>query len=80
MTMLNHLADFAINARQAFMPVSPCYAVHLIDRRTGLPHVISGIPLVVYSRDPQETATDMMRNRDSDRWDVFIEPIKGALQ
>ncbi|MDF3855796.1 hypothetical protein ACDP63_15940 [Paracoccus sp. P2] len=82
MTMLNHLSAFADRALQAAMPASPRYAVSLIDRRTGKPHRISGIPLRLITCDPFETARDLMRHRDPARWDTAIHRLdrKGAIQ
>ena len=49
MSMLNHLSALTDRAIRATTPFSPRYSVALIDRRTGRPHTISGIPLVVMS-------------------------------
>ncbi|MCQ0968917.1 hypothetical protein MLD63_00505 (plasmid) [Paracoccus sp. TK19116] len=76
MTMLNHLGEFAQSARAAWMPVTPCYAVRLIDRATGMAHCIADIPLVIYSRDPQQAAAELLRNRDPERWMTHIEPVR----
>ncbi|MDT1061718.1 hypothetical protein RM190_07595 [Paracoccus sp. CPCC 101403] len=82
MTMLNHLSAFADRAIRATVPASPSYAVSLIDRCSGRPHMISGIPLVLISREPVETSRELMRNRDPSRWDTFIERMdeKGNRQ
>ena len=80
MTMLNHLGDFAQSARAAWMPVSPCYAVRLIDRTTGMAHCVADIPLVIYSRDPQAAVADLLRNRDPNRWTVHVEPVRKVRQ
>lgn len=58
------------------------YAVSLVDRRTGRPHLISGIPLVVMTCQPGKAARELMHDRDTARWDARIEPInrKGAVQ
>ncbi|MTH78713.1 hypothetical protein [Paracoccus aestuariivivens] len=82
MSMLNHLSAFAENAFRAAVPGQSRYAVSLIDRCSGKPHMISGVPLVVLTTTPHETSVDLMRNRDPRRWDTFIERMnsKGAYQ
>ncbi len=82
MSMLNHLSSFADRAIRAAAPASPRYAVSLIDRRTGRPHMISGIPLVLMTGTPAEAAHELMRDRDAALWDAFIERMdrKGTLQ
>lgn len=82
MSMLNHLSAFADRAIRATVPHSPRYAVSLIDRNSGRPHMISGVPLVLLTTTPRETSVDLMRNRDPQRWDTFIERMdsKGAFQ
>lgn len=82
MSMLNHLSAFADRAIRAAVPVSPRYAVSLVDRRSGKPHVISGIPLVLMTCEPITASNDLMRNRDPGLWDTFIQRIdsKGVSQ
>jgi len=79
MTMLNHLSAFADRAIRSAVP---SYSVSLIDRCSGKPHRISGIPLVLITREPVETSRELMRNRDPMRWDTFIERMdeKGSRQ
>ncbi|WP_233145019.1 hypothetical protein [Paracoccus yeei] len=54
----------------------------MIDRRTGRPHTISGIPLVVMTAEPVTASHELMRNRDPGVWDIFIERMdrNGAIQ
>lgn len=73
MTMLDRLASFADATILAAGGGARRYAVHLVDRRTGLPHCIAGIPLTVFTRDPAEAGAEMMRNRDPHDWDILIE-------
>ncbi|SMO60882.1 hypothetical protein [Paracoccus laeviglucosivorans] len=82
MSMLNHLSAFADRAIRAAVPAQARYAVSLIDRRTGKPHMISGIPLVLMTCEPITAAQDLMRNRDPRLWNTFIErtDAKGASQ
>ena len=82
MSMLNHLSALADRAIRATTPFSPRYSVALIDRRTGRPHTISGIPLVVMTAEPVTASHELMRNRDPGVWDIFIERIdrNGAIQ
>lgn len=82
MTMLNHLSAFADRAIRAAVPATPRYAVSLIDRCSGKPHMIAGIPLVLMTREPVQTSRELMRNRDPMRWDTFIERMeeKGVRQ
>jgi hypothetical protein len=50
-------------------------AICLIDRRTGQPHRINGSALVLFSRDPEEAAAELLAGRDPDVWDVQVEPL-----
>lgn len=72
MSMLNHLSAFAGRSIRAGAHVSPRYAVSLIDRNSGKPHVICGIPLVLMTADPFETSQELMRNRDPSRWQTSV--------
>ncbi|MFD1882651.1 hypothetical protein [Paracoccus pacificus] len=58
----------------AMMP-NPLFAIRLINRATGEPHKVAGIPLTVFSHDPDETAADLMRNRDARNWATAVEPV-----
>lgn len=82
MSMLNNLSAFADRAIRAATPFSPRYSVALIDRRTGRPHTISGVPLVLMTAEPITASHELMRNRDPGLWDIFIERMdrKGAIQ
>jgi hypothetical protein len=82
MTILTHLPAFAGVALRAAMPISPRFAVSLIDRRTGDPHLICDMPLRLTTDTPALTASELMRNRDPDIWDIFVERLdaKGAIQ
>lgn len=82
MTILTHLPAFAGIAFRAVLPVPARFAVSLIDRRTGNPHLICDTPLRLTTDTPALTASELMRNRDPDIWDTFIERLdaKGAIQ
>ena len=82
MTMLNHLTAFADRALRVAVPVKPRYAVSLIDRRTGRAHRISEIPLRLITCEPFDAAQELMRNRDPERWDTFVQRLdsKGLPQ
>lgn len=56
---------------------APTCAVRLIDRRTGAALRVNGAPLIVYSRNAEEAAADLLRDRDATIWQVRIEPIGG---
>ncbi|MDS9467512.1 hypothetical protein RGQ15_07980 [Paracoccus sp. MBLB3053] len=75
MIMLNHLSAFAERTFTASTPRRTRYAVSLIDRCTGKPHHIAGIPLILMTPDPFETSRDLMRNRDPERWDTSVKRI-----
>lgn len=63
------------------MMVPRLCALRLIDRSTGARLSINGKPFTVYSRQPLETADEMMEGRDAAKWLVQVEPLKrGALQ
>lgn len=74
----NHLPPCATGS-----PAASRYAVSLIDRHSGRPHMIAGIPLVLMTGQPCAAARDLMRHRDRARarWNACIEPIarKGAV-
>jgi hypothetical protein len=53
---------------------APC-AVRLIDRRTGQTHRINGSPLVVYTRNPDEAAAELLAGRDATVWEARVEPL-----
>jgi hypothetical protein len=50
-------------------------AVRLIDRRTGQTHRINGSPLVIYTRNPEETAAELLAGRDATVWETRVEPL-----
>ena len=79
MTMLNHLTAFAGTAYLAMRPLPPVFAVDLIDRVTGRRHCIAGIPMTVMTRNPEEAARDLLRNRDTSRWTIRATPLNGDL-
>jgi hypothetical protein len=56
---------------------TPCCRIRLIHRASGKPHLISGQPLVLYSRAPEEAAADLLRNRDPRDWRIEVEPMSG---
>jgi hypothetical protein len=51
---------------------APC-AVRLIDRRTGHTHRINGSPLVIFTRNPEEAAAELLAGRDATVWEVRVE-------
>jgi hypothetical protein len=56
----------------------PTCAVRLIDRRTGSVHRVNGTPLVVFTRNPDEAAADLLQGRDGSLWEARIDRIGGA--
>jgi hypothetical protein len=61
---------------RAVPPLRPALcAVRLIDRRTGQTHRINGSPLVVYTRDPEAAAAELLAGRDATVWEARIEPL-----
>ena len=50
-------------------------AVHLVDRRTGSVHRINGMPLIVFTRHPEEAAADLLDGRDPLVWEARIERL-----
>ncbi len=79
MTMLNRLASFADATIRAVGGETRRYAVHLIDNQTGRLHCIGGVPLTIYTSDPDEVCDDLMRNRDPRQWDVLVEQRLGGV-
>lgn len=73
MTMLNRLASFAEATARAVGREPDRYAVHLVNRQTGRLHCVAGFPLTVFTRDPEQTCAELMRNRDPMIWDALIE-------
>ncbi|MFD1795655.1 hypothetical protein FQV27_04245 [Paracoccus aurantiacus] len=73
MTMLNRLSSFADATIRAVAREPRRYAVHLVDRESGRMHCVAGIPLTVFTSDPADVRTELMRNRDPLKWDVLIE-------
>jgi hypothetical protein len=57
--------------------VRPTCAVRLIDRRTGSVHRVNGTPLVVFTRNPDEAAADLLQGRDGSLWEARVERIGG---
>lgn len=55
--------------------LAPLYEVSLIDRLTGRPHAVAGIPLVIVTCDPRLTKMQLMHYRDAQRWDAAIRPV-----
>lgn len=62
------------------MPALLACSVRLIDRRTGRTHRVNGAPLVVQSREPHRTATEMLRGRDPAIWEARIEVLRPEAQ
>lgn len=50
-------------------------AVRLIDRRTGRPHRLGGVPFTVFTKTPQETAAELLAGRNPAHWETRIEPL-----
>lgn len=73
MTMLNRHTSFEDATIRAMGQGMRRYAVHLVDRDTGRLHCVAGVPLTVFTCDPDEVGADLMRNRDPMKWDVLIE-------
>lgn len=67
---LNPLAGSAMRGDKA----RSC-AVWLIDRRTGATHRVNGRPLVVFTRQPDQTIAEMMEGRDPTVWDTRVEAV-----
>ena len=60
----------------AVMSAGRTCAVRLIDQRTGSPHRIGGRPLVLFTRQPEQAASDLLQGRDPSVWRVHIDPIE----
>lgn len=58
------------------MPAMLACSVRLIDRRTGRTHRVNGAPMVVQSREPHRTASEMLRGRDPAIWEARIEVLR----
>lgn len=67
--------DLMIGTPVRVMGASMLCSVRLIDRRTGQSHRVNGAPLQIFTRDPDEAAKDLLRNRDPRNWEVRVEPI-----
>lgn len=50
-------------------------AVWLIDRRTGAPHRIGGLPLTLFTRAPAEAVAALMAGRDPALWTARVTPL-----
>lgn len=77
MSMIAHLSAFADRALRVTLPDTNRYVVTLMDRVSGRPHVIAGIPLTILTVEPDEVVADLMRNRDPERWDTRVQPHGG---
>ena len=73
MTMLNRLASFADATIRAVGSETRRYAVHLVDNHTGRLHCVGGVPLTIFTCDPDEVCEDLMRNRNPRDWGVLVE-------
>lgn len=73
MTMLNRVASFADATIRAVGGEQRRYAVHLINAQSGRLHCVGGVPLTIYTTDPDGVCDEMMRNRDLRDWDVLVE-------
>jgi hypothetical protein len=67
----------AIARNMPTISARPTCAVRLIDRRTGSVHRINGTPLVVFTRNPDEAAADLLQGRDGSLWEARIDRIGG---
>lgn len=56
-------------------PEDGVYALSLIDQRTGKPLRTNGALLTIFTRQPNETATEALRGRDRSIWQVRIERL-----
>lgn len=56
----------------------PLFAVSLIDARTGRAHRVGGAILTLFTRNPDEAARDLLRNRDPQKWHVDARAFPGA--
>lgn len=54
---------------------APTCAVRLIDRRTGAAHRVNGAPLVLFTRDVNAAAAQLMQNRDATHWEIRVDAI-----
>lgn len=54
------------------------YSVLLIDRRTGRPHRVNGIPLSVFTRNPSEAEAELLHGRDRANWEIRVSPFPQA--
>lgn len=55
-------------------------AVRLIDRRTGDTHRVNGTPLVLFTRNPEEAAAELLQGRNPAVWEVRVEPIESPVE
>jgi hypothetical protein len=58
---------------------SPVCAIRLIDRRTGRVHRVNGAPLVLFARDPNAAAAELLLDRDPALWDLRIDPLPAGV-
>jgi hypothetical protein len=49
---------------------APLFAVSLVDARTGRPHRVGGAVMTLFTRNPDEAAQDLLRNRDPRHWRI----------
>lgn len=75
MLPLNLIADSPTAA-----PAHLTCAVRLIDRRTGTVLRLNGSPLVLYTRNPDQAAADLLEGRDPAVWDVRVEHIEKTVR
>ncbi len=58
-----------------------CWAVSLVDRRTGRIHRRNGSPLSVLTSDPKGSAEELLKGRDPTLWQARIDPLpQGAVR
>lgn len=68
----------ALNVAPPRQPTSaPCYSVQLIDMATGHAWRAGHLSASALSRNPAQTAADLMRNRDPRRFTTRVQIAHG---
>jgi hypothetical protein len=68
----------ALTVAQSRHPVpAPCYSVQLIDVATGHAWRAGHLSASALSRNPAQTAADLMRNRDPRRFTTRVQIAQG---
>lgn len=55
-------------------------AVRLVDRRTGATHRVNGTPLVLFTRNPDEAAAELLQGRNQAVWEVRVDQIESISE